>query len=106
GVGIGPESEGRFQMMVGGSFEPGKVFTLVAAVSDPAVGQTLDLELPKGMEFIEGKNIQPVPAATGDRTQSMVMWKARVLEPGTFPMRIRSSTGVTQTKVVTITKVE
>lgn len=104
GIGIAPESEGRFSIAFGGSFEPGKLFTITAMVNDPASGQTLALELPKGMERVEGKEIQPVPAVMGERAQSMVLWKARVLAEGTFPLRIRSSTGVTHTKTITISK--
>ena len=97
-------SEGRFQMSLGGSFEPGKIFTISAVVADPALGQTLSLELPKGMQRLEGKEVQPVAALTEDHEYSTVLWKARVTEPGEYPIRIRSSTGVTQTKVVTITE--
>ena len=56
------------------------------------------------MEVVEGKVIQPVPDLFGDRPQSMVMWKARVLEPGQFSLRVRSSTGLTQAKAIRVTK--
>ena len=65
-------------------------------------GQTLTLDLPKGMERVEGKQIQPVPAPTTEDPHCLVMWKGRVLETGRFPIQIRSSAGVTQTKIVTI----
>lgn len=106
GQGVGPESEGRFSVNLGGSMEPGKLFTITALVNDPANGQTLSLELPKGMERVEGKEIQPVPAPLGERSQSIVLWKARVVEPGAFRVAIRSNTGLTQTKAITITKEE
>lgn len=104
GIAVAPESEGRFQVQLGGSFEPGKLFTVSAQINDPAPGQTLTLELPKGMQSMEGKEIQPVPDVMGERSHSIVLWKARVMEPGAYPIRIRSSTGVTQTKLVTISK--
>ena len=103
GIAVAAESEGRFQTSLGGSFEPGKSFTVSALVADPALGQTLSLDLPAGMKRLEGKEVQPVAALTQDNEYSTVLWKCSVLEPGTHTLRIRSSTGVTQTKIVTIT---
>ena len=51
-------------MGLGGSFEPGKVFNISAVVADPALGQTLTLELPKGMHRLEGKDVQAVAPLT------------------------------------------
>jgi hypothetical protein len=104
GIAVPLENEGRFQLSLGGSFEPGKAFTISAIVADPAHGQTLTLELPAGMERVEGKEVQPVAPLSDDQQYSTVLWKARVKEPGEHAIRIRSSTGVTQTKIVTITK--
>jgi hypothetical protein len=104
GVGIPPGSSGRFSLTLGGSMQPGKLFTIAAQVLDPAVGQTMTLDLPKGMKLIEGHTVEPVPGPLGDRAESLVLWKARVLEPGTFQLRVRSSTGMTQAKTITIAK--
>jgi hypothetical protein len=106
GVVLPPEGEGQFEFKVGGSFEPGKLFTVTALVSDPSPGQALTLELPTGMELVEGRSIQPVPVPPDDQANSVVMWRARVTQTGEFPLRIRSSGGVTQTKVVTIEKAQ
>jgi hypothetical protein len=106
GVAYGPASEGNFNVKLGGSFEPGKVFTIAAMVSDPAPGQSLTLELPDSMERVEGKRVQPVHITGDDQAQTMVLWKARVLRLGEFPIRIRSSTGVTMTKVINISEAE
>jgi hypothetical protein len=103
GIAVGAGSEGRFQLELGGSFEPGKLFTVSATVGDPAIGQTLSLELPKGIERIEGKEVQPVAPLSENQEYSTVLWKARVQEPGEYTLRIRSSTGVTQTKVISVT---
>lgn len=103
GIAVTAESEGRYQMALGGSFEPGKICTISAVVADPSLGQTLALELPKGMQRLEGKEVQPVTPLSEDNDYSTVLWKARVLEPGQHVIRIRSSTGVTQTKIVTVT---
>jgi hypothetical protein len=96
-----PESEGRVTLATGGSFEPGKVFTVTAYVDEPVVGQSLALELPPGMELVGGKAVQPVPAPEGTET-SIVQWRARVQRLGRFPLRVRSSTGMTQTRTITI----
>jgi hypothetical protein len=105
GQGIAPiaEGEGPVAIVLGGSFEPGKLFTIAAQVQDPAPGQSLTLELPAGMELVEGKERQPVPIMD-DQGNTMVLWKARVLNTGQFNVRVHSSTGVSSTKIVTISR--
>ena len=100
GIAPNPDGDGTMALVLGGSFEPGKLFTVAAYVQDPAFGQSLTLELPAGMQRVEGKESQPV--AMDDDGNSMVLWKARVLRPGQFSLRVRSSTGVTQSKIITI----
>jgi hypothetical protein len=102
GIAPNPDGDGTMALVLGGSFEPGKLFTVAAYVQDPASGQSLTLELPAGMERVEGKESQPV--ANDDDGNSMVLWKARVLRPGQFTLRVRSSTGVTQSKIVTVSR--
>jgi hypothetical protein len=102
GVAVPAESEGRFQLALGGSFEPGKLCTISAIVADPSVGQSLTLELPKGMQRVEGKEVQPIAALADDQEYSAVLWKARVMEPGEHTIRIHSSTGVTLAKIVSV----
>jgi hypothetical protein len=101
GLASNPENEGKVSIHLGGSFEPGKLFTIMAQVDDPVPSQNLTLELPPGMTRIEGKQIEPVPppAAVG---ASMVLWKARVDRLGEHEIKIRSSTGTTQSKHLTI----
>ena len=103
GIAVPAENEGRFQMALGGSFEPGKTFTVSALVADPSQGQTLSLDLPAGMVRVEGKEVQPVAPLSLDNEYSTVLWKCRVVEPGTHTIRVRSSSGITQAKVVAIT---
>jgi hypothetical protein len=102
GIAPSPEGGGNVAVVLGGSFEPGKLFTVSAHVVDPAPGQRLTLELPAGMERVEGNERQAVPVV--EDANSMILWKARVLRPGQFSVRVHSSTGVTQTKIVTITE--
>jgi len=104
GIVVAPENEGRVELAFGGSFEPGKLFTLAATVHDPLEGQTLQLQLPPGLERLEGKEIQPVPTPAVDNPQSLVLWKCRVIRLGAFPIVIRSSNGVTKTLTVNIEK--
>jgi hypothetical protein len=102
GIAAGPGSEGRVTVAFGGSFAPRGLFTVTAYVDDPLESQSLTLELPPGMEPVEGNAVQPVPPPE-EAGRSVVVWKARVLGPGRYPVRIRSSTGVTETRTVTIT---
>jgi hypothetical protein len=103
GIASSPENEGRVTMALGGSFEPKKAFTITAYVDEPVEGQSLTLELPAGVELLEGKQVQPVPAPLGGGS-SLVLWRARVHELGRYPLRIRSSTGLTQTRTVTVSR--
>jgi hypothetical protein len=98
-----PENEGAVRLALGGSFEPGKAFDVTAYVNDPGPGQSLTLDLPAGMELVQGPRVQPVPEPPSDEMPSVVRWRARVVRPGTFGLRVRSSTGVTQGKTVTVT---
>jgi hypothetical protein len=101
GLVTGLDGEGQVQVALGGSFEPGKRFTVTAYVDGPLEGQTLTLELPPGMAQLEGKAVQPVPAPlTGGL--GVVYWKGSVERTGAFPVRVRSSTGFIMTKTVTV----
>ena len=97
-----PDNDGLVSLALGGSFEPGKVFTITAYVDDRMPNQTLALELRACMERVEGKDVQPVALPPDDSASSVVMWKARVLRTGDFTVRVRSSTGVTQSKSISI----
>ena len=101
GNGIACLNDGAFDAKFSGSFEPGKRFTITAYVDDPVDGQTLALQLPKGIERIDGKVMQVVPQPEG-ANYSVVMWRCRVLETGSHAIRIRSSTGVTKTWIATV----
>jgi hypothetical protein len=101
GQATNPDNEGKVGVSVAGSFEPNRQFIVRALVEDPVAGQTLTLELPDGMERLEGKAMQPVPISS-ESGNGMVAWKARVLRPGTYDLRVRSSTGAVHTKTVSI----
>ena len=101
GQGIACTNEGRISVDFGGSFEPGKIFTITSYVDDPIDGQSLTLVLPPGIERVEGKATQVVPLV-GESGQSIVQWRCRMTKTGTYPIRIRSSNGVTQAHTVTV----
>jgi hypothetical protein len=98
---VNPENEGKVHIQFGGNFAPQKAFTVTAYVEDPIDGQALTLVLPKGVERLDDRDTQTVPQPLRDG-QSVVVWRCRVQELGTFPIRIRSSNGVTETRVVTV----
>src|SRR5262245_4951795 len=53
GAGIASdEPDDNITLSRGGSFEPGKLFSVLATVDDPVPGQALALELPPGMERV------------------------------------------------------
>jgi cyclophilin family peptidyl-prolyl cis-trans isomerase len=87
----------ELSLVLTGPVAPGKVFTITAYVDFPGRGQALTLELPPGVERVEGKDIQPVPPITGT---GIVLWKARVLRPGDFTVRVRSSMGITRSQIL------
>lgn len=101
GIASDADNEGKVTLGLGGSFEPNKLFTITALVEDPAPNQALTLELPEGLRLVDGREIQPVPAP-GPEGSSVVMWRARVLRTGEYPIRVRSSNGTTQIKNVLI----
>ncbi len=99
GIASNTDNEDNVAIALGGSFAPGKLFTVTATVDDPLPGQSLTLELPPGMQRIEGSERQPVPTVPG---MSAVLWKARVERLGTYDLKVRSSTGVTHVKNIRI----
>jgi hypothetical protein len=105
GISTSPESEGRVSLGLSGSFEPNKRFTIAAQIEDPLPDQVLALELPAGMERVEGREVQPV-ALAAESGGSTVLWKARVLRPGDYEIRVRSSTGTVKSKHVRIEAVD
>lgn len=99
------EGGGKLAVTVGGSFAPGGEFTLTAYVHDPAPGETVQLTLPAGFTILEGgetQSVPPVPAGAASRN-SPVTWKVRApQQEGMFSVRVRSSTGVSQTQPIKI----
>jgi predicted secreted protein len=95
---------GKLGMTLGGSFEPGEAFTVTAYVQGPQKGQTVSLELPQGLERLEGDEVQNVPSLAPGVANSIVTWKVKVLDTGSFPVRVVSSNGLSQAKTITIAR--
>jgi hypothetical protein len=99
------EAGGALGISVGGSFTPGGEFTLTAEARDPRDGQTLTLELPDGFSLVAGQPTQPVPplAPNSPARTSPVTWRVKSgSREGSYSLRVRSSTGVSQTQPVRI----
>jgi hypothetical protein len=97
---------GKLAVTLGGSFRPKEVFTVTAKVSNPVKDQTLTLYLPKGLELVECKERQrvpPLPKQAANQT-SLVTWKVKILRTGKYALKVESSTGISQSKTITITK--
>jgi hypothetical protein len=106
GIASNPEAEGRVNMQLAGDFEQGKEFTVTAYVDDPQESQSLTLELPPALERVQGKAVQTVPPPAVENGQSIVVWKVRVAKLGTYPIKIRSNTGVVFNTLLKIEKAE
>jgi hypothetical protein len=100
GQGIAAADHGNVTADFGGSFAPGKSFTITARVR-PIDGQSLTLQLPQGIELIHGRSTQLVPPAA-ENQPSVVVWHCRLAGAGTYPVSIRSNHGMTQTWTVTV----
>jgi len=81
-------------------FAPGKAFTVTATVTDPLPDQTLTLVLPADLRLVEGTAVTTVPRPVGPTSQ--VAWKVMVDKPGTFPIRVQSSSGLILKKTIKI----
>jgi hypothetical protein len=99
------QGTGKLGITLGGSFEPGQYFTVTAYVNNPVPKQTLTLELPEGLKA-EGATKVLVPRPAGKPPTSVVTWRAKVLRTGEFRIRVRSSTGLAQSKTILIARGE
>ena len=105
GLGNVASSEGgKLGLTVGGSFRPGEEFTVTAYVHEPLPRQTVSLELPRGLTRAEGEATQNVPAlpAGAASRNSPVTWKVKAARAGRFNLRVKSSNGLSQSQVVTV----
>jgi hypothetical protein len=78
-----------------------QAFIISAHVEHPLRGQALTLELPDGLERVDGKEIQPV-AVDAESNSSFVTWRVRGLRPGEFESKVRSSSGTVQSAKIKV----
>jgi hypothetical protein len=101
------DAGGKLGITLGGSFEPGEFFAVTAYVQNPIKGQTLTVDVPVGLERVDGQQMQTVPPANaGSNNTSIVTWKIKVGQTGTFPLKVTSSNGLSQTKTISIARDE
>lgn len=93
---------GKLALDLRGSYEPGEMFTVFGKVTDPVPDQMLTLHLPDGLQKVGGAMTQRVPAPPAGLKESVVQWQVKVEKPGKYPVRVSSSTGIAQTKTITI----
>jgi hypothetical protein len=93
---------GKLKVDLVGSFDPGQIFHVIGVVGDPVEGQDLTLHLPtQGLQLVEGAEKQKLAFAP-EQKETQVQWKVRVVQPGKYAIRVASSTGIAQTKTITI----
>ncbi len=107
GLGAVSTTEGLIGLSVGGSTAPGGQMTVVALVADPQPKQTITLELPPELSFVDKESAkQEVPTAErspdGRARPSPVTWRVRSTVPGTFTLEVKTSTGRQQKSKVHI----
>ncbi len=98
------EAQGSLGLVGDEMIATGQVFLLQALVSRPGPGQVLELKVPEGISLVEGEASQPVPAvpAGAARPLSTVTWRLKGSRPGGQTLTVRSSTGVSQSRMVRI----
>jgi hypothetical protein len=97
------DAGGAVQVTLQGNIEPGKTFAVLAKVEKPAHEQKLTLILPDELERVAGDETQAVPPGKDGKP---VRWDVKVRQTGKYTLRVRSSTGVTYPKTITLEKTE
>jgi hypothetical protein len=110
-VAIGPEA--KLGLTVGGATVVGGELSVVALVADPQPDQTIELQLPPGLELAkDSPMVQRVPPSVektkdGKTVPSPVTWHVRATGEGRFSIAVETRAGgeaVTQSRQVTITR--
>jgi hypothetical protein len=99
---IASSGEGELGITVGGTFQPGKVFTVTAYVKDPQEGQKVKLHLPKGMTLDQRDNeADQKEEQTVERSKeySQVSWRVKASEEGISTLEVESGRNLARYKV-------
>jgi hypothetical protein len=101
-VASGDDAKGRLGLSVGGTLVVNYTFSVTALVVDAAEGETVTLQLPKGLRIASGDKTQTVPRPKSGNT-SPVTWRVEAgPNAGTYDIRVVSSTGLSQQLPVVI----
>jgi hypothetical protein len=99
------QSAGKLGIAVSEAVSRGTDFTVTASVRNPDPGQKLVLVVPAGLRLLAPEAEQPVPLPGPDapRRISTVSWRVKAQQVGKHPLRVESSSGAAETKVVRVT---
>jgi hypothetical protein len=101
-VASGDDAKGRLGLSVGGTLVVNYTFSVTALVADAAEGETVTLQVPKGLRIVSGDRTQKVPPAKSGNT-SPVTWRVEAgSTAGTYDIKVTSSGGLSQQLPVTI----
>jgi len=99
------EGGGNLALTFGGAFQKGGEFTVVAYVNKPTMGQTVTIELPKGLVLAEGSGpLKQTVVASMASPVSQVSWRVKSEDEGKYNIKASMSNGPSQTKEITIRK--
>jgi hypothetical protein len=93
GLGRIASGGGELGLTAGGSFQPGKVFTVVAFVKDSQEGQKVKLLLPKGLSLApgaDGEEQQQEQTVAKAKHYGQVSWRVQADKEGSFPLEVVS----------------
>ncbi|HEV3203397.1 MAG TPA: hypothetical protein VGY77_03390 [Gemmataceae bacterium] len=93
GVGRISSSSGNIGITVGGSFQPGKDFTLTAYVKNPKDNQTVKLNLSKGLSLTQGEggeDQKEEQTLGGGQELSQVSWRVKAAVEGVHTLEVAS----------------
>ena len=96
------QGEGKLAVSVSGSFRPRGEFTVTAYVSHPRRGEEVTLDLPDGLEIVDGLPATRTVRPSGTTPYAAVTWRVRSLRQGMFELRVRTR-DVAQAQRVKIT---
>jgi len=99
----------RLAATVDGAFRPEGELTVIAYVNRSAAepeDETVTLTLPDGFKLLDGTETQPVPRLPKDARSGNVplTWKVQAGSTGKYELKVKPSTGVSQTLPVKIKK--
>jgi hypothetical protein len=96
---------GNLAVTLGGSFQPGRVFTVTAYIKDAEEGQRATLRLPGELTLEENETTaKPVRPEAGGLSQ--VTWRVRARDVGQFPLDVTLTDAAGRTQASAPVRVE